>query len=389
MRIGLFIDTFYPMVDGVINVVDNYARELLNYGEVTVFCPLVNDTPIKNKPYKIIQCKSVSVKGYDYAIPLPSLDPKFQKELEKCKLDVIHIHSPFMLGEIGKNYAKRKKIPLLATIHSQFRQDFERAVKGKTAVDFMTNIIMNVFNACDLCYALNDGMKNLYFSEYGLTAPCKIRQNATCHTPIENLLQANEEINNTYSLKNNQPVFLFVGRINYLKGVDLIVKSLKILKDKQIDFKMIFAGAGQDEDALNKLIEALSLNNEVILTGKITDVSLLEKLYARATLFLFPSLYDANSLVQIESACQSTPAIFSRGAITASQITDGENGFLADYTPESFADKIIEVLNNDHLYQKVCSNAKLELYQVWETVVRQTYEDYLILINKSKKEQFS
>ena len=101
MRIGLFIDTFYPMVDGVINVVDNYARELLNYGEVTVFCPLVNDTPIKNKPYKIIQCKSVSVKGYDYAIPLPSLDPKFQKELEKCKLDVIHIHSPFMLGEIG------------------------------------------------------------------------------------------------------------------------------------------------------------------------------------------------------------------------------------------------------------------------------------------------
>ena len=36
MKIGLFIDSFYPMVDGVINVVDNYAKELLKYGEVVL-----------------------------------------------------------------------------------------------------------------------------------------------------------------------------------------------------------------------------------------------------------------------------------------------------------------------------------------------------------------
>ena len=38
-KVGLFIDTWYPMVDGVIKVVDNYARRLTKYCDVVVFCP--------------------------------------------------------------------------------------------------------------------------------------------------------------------------------------------------------------------------------------------------------------------------------------------------------------------------------------------------------------
>ena len=38
-KVGLFIDTWYPMVDGVIKVVDNYARRLVHYCDVVVFCP--------------------------------------------------------------------------------------------------------------------------------------------------------------------------------------------------------------------------------------------------------------------------------------------------------------------------------------------------------------
>ena len=41
LKIGLFIDTFFPMVDGVVMVVDNYARRLKKYADVTVFAPSV------------------------------------------------------------------------------------------------------------------------------------------------------------------------------------------------------------------------------------------------------------------------------------------------------------------------------------------------------------
>ena len=39
LKVGLFIDTFFPMVDGVIVVTDNHARRLAKFCDVTVFCP--------------------------------------------------------------------------------------------------------------------------------------------------------------------------------------------------------------------------------------------------------------------------------------------------------------------------------------------------------------
>ena len=341
MKIGLFIDSFYPMVDGVINVVDNYAKELLKYAEVTVFCPLVNGVKITDKPYEVVQCNSFELKGLEYTLPTPMVDGDFIKKLNKSNLDIVHVHSPFTVGEMGKNYAKKFNKPLIATLHSQFRQDFERAVKLKTPVDIAMKMIMRIFNSCDVCWAVNDKIKELYQTEYGLTANCIIKQNATSHRPVTDRNSAINEINSLYGLQSNIPVFLFVGRLNLLKGIDLIVDSLKIVKERGIKFKMLFVGIGQDQDLLIEKIADLNLSDDIILTGKIDDAHLLEKIYARATLFLFPSKYDANSLVQIEAACQSTPTLFVKGARTASERIADENGFIAEDNPESYAEKII------------------------------------------------
>jgi hypothetical protein len=58
MKVGLFIDTWYPMVDGVIKVVDNYARRLVNYCDVVVFCPKARNSNKKEDvklPYKVVR----------------------------------------------------------------------------------------------------------------------------------------------------------------------------------------------------------------------------------------------------------------------------------------------------------------------------------------------
>lgn len=380
MKVGLFIDTFFPMVDGVINVVDNYARELSKYCEVTVFCPLVDKTKMDNLPYKVVQCNSFSVKNLDYEIPTPQIDIEFIKALKNSDLDIVHIHSPFTVGEIGKAYAKKKNIPLVATIHSQYKKDFDRTIKGKLPVKIATTAIMNIFNSCDLCWAVNSGIMDLYVHEYGLIAPCEVKTNATDHRPIEDVKNAKNEIDNEYGISPELPVYLFVGRINFLKNIELIVESLSVLKERGKKFRMLFVGSGQDEEKLRKLILEKGLLEEVILCGKITQKNKLEKLYARAKLFLFPSLYDANSLVQIESACQSTPTLFLRGAKTATGIIDGENGFLSENDPYSFASKIIEIEENEDLYKRVCENAKRQLYVTWEEVIKSVYLDYISLI---------
>ena len=73
---------------------------------------------------------------------------------------------------------------------------------------------------------------------------------------------------------------------------------------------MFFVGSGLDEEILRNHIKKQKLEQEIIMCGKITNRKELAYYYQRADLFLFPSVYDASSIVQIEAASQSTPTIF-------------------------------------------------------------------------------
>lgn len=386
ITVGLFNDSFFPITDGVIMVVDNYARKLSNFCNVIVFVPnyLFSKFDDTSLPYKVVRCYSLDVPFLDYSLPLPKLDYRFMRKLYKYKLDIVHIHSPFSLGVAGLKYAKRHHIPCVATMHSQFRQDFKRALKSDVLANKFTYKLMKVYNKCDLCFAVNKEVARIYFEEYHYKTIPRVLLNATDLKPIENTNKVYKELDKKYNIRWNEKVFLFVGRLNILKNILFIVDSLGVLKSKKpnLKFKMLFVGIGQDEDKLKERIKELNLEKEVLLVGKIEDRIELASIYKRADLFLFPSVYDASSLVQIESASQKTPGIFLKNTATASTITDNVNGFLSDETIGAYSDKIIEVLENKELYKKVSNNAYYDLYKSWDDVVGEVYEVYKELINK-------
>ena len=387
MKVGLFIDTWYPMVDGVIKVVDNYARRLVRYCDVVVFCPETRGFDREEDaklPYKVVRCSSLPLIKSDYDLPTPALDPKFAAQVLLSGIDIVHIHSPFSVGLGGVLYAKLHKLPVVATLHSQYKQDFEKPIKFKPALDMVMDTIMRVFNACDECWAVNGGIKDLYVNEYGLTAPCKVRLNATDHKPVPDPSEAARIVNETYGVPADATVFLFVGRINYIKNIDFIVRSLAKAKERGLkNFRMLFAGKGQDEGRLAALVKALGLEGEVVMCG-LTDKEMLEKLYSRAKLFLFPSLYDANSLVQIEAACQGTPAVFLEGARTAATVTPGVNGYVCPPDEDSYAQMILDIMADPEGYRRISEAARRDLYLDWDDVVREVYEDYRIFVEAKR-----
>jgi len=379
MKVGLFIDTWYPMVDGVIKVVDNYARRLVKYCDVVVFCPKTRGYSKEDDdalPYTVVRCLSVPLTTLDYDLPTSALDPLFDAQIIQSGIDLVHIHSPFTVGLAGVLYAKLHGLPVVATLHSQYKQDFEKPLKLKPAVDVAMNSIMRVFNACDECWAVNGGIKELYETEYGLTAPCKVRLNATDHQPVKDIERAARIVNETYGIPEDATVFLFVGRINFIKNIDFTVRSLAIAKAMGLkNFRMLFAGKGQDEDKLAQLVKSEGLEDEVVMCG-LTDKPMLENLYSRAKLFLFPSLYDANSLVQIEAACQGTPTVFLEGARTAATVTPGVNAYVSKPGEENYARMIMDIMEHPQEYERISAAAKKDLYINWDDVVKDVYSDY-------------
>lgn len=386
LTIGIFNDSFYPMTDGVITVVNNYATILSKWANVIVFVPSTPKVEYDDSkfPYKVVRCKSIKTHIIDYSLPIPKLDKEFKKELEKYKLDIVHIHSPFSLGIAGINYAKKHNIPVIATMHSQFKQDFKRALKLDGPANILTKKLIKIFNKCDECWAVNSEVARIFYEDYGYKTLPRVMNNATEMELIKDTKSAYKIINEKHKIKSDEKVLLFVGRINALKNIFFIVDSLKILNDKHPDlkYKMLFVGNGQDEDKLKVAIKKNNLEKDIIMCGKVSDRELLAKYFARADLFLFPSLYDASSIVQIEAASQKTPTVFIKGAATADTVTNNVNGFIVENDTEKYADKIYEILTNEKEYNKVCERAFKDIYVTWEDKVKEAYNLYLEQIKK-------
>ena len=380
LNIGLFVDAFFPMVDGVVMVVDNYARRLAKMCNVTVFAPAgrkkFDDSAL---PYKVVRCKARFPLAFlDYDLPMPNADKKFSQEVKNSNLDLVHIHSPFTIGKVGVKYAKKHKIPLISTLHSQFEQDFLRATKSKAITRMMLNIIAKTFNKCDELWTMNPGCVELS-RHYGYKGKTGLISNAT---DLENNFSSDEishfkkELSKKYGIKKDEKVFITIGRVNKLKNLDLIVDSCKILSDKGFKFKWLIVGDGGDKEYFKNRIKKLNLEDKVVFVGKVMDAKEKGKLFAISDLHLFPSKYDTDGIVRIEAAAFSLPTLFVNNTIASTVITDNLNGYITDDNPESFAKKIEDIFENTEQYSKVRNKCNEDIYITWDTLVPEVYEKY-------------
>lgn len=383
LKIAMFMDSWYPNVDGVVVVMDNLLKNLNKYSDVTLVVPKME----KNEddsiyPFKVIRVDSVPLPISNYRVGLVDLEYlKLKKIFDDMDFDIIHIHSPFALGKLGIRVAKSKKIPVVATMHTRWEFEFEKYLKSKRIANLCIKYLIKSYNKCNSCIALNKSLIKVY-NDYGYKGKYQIINNGTDLEIVKDKEKSLDRVNNLFKLNKDDIVFLFVGRIVSFKNIYFILDTLKELKNRNFKYKMIYVGDGPDYDELNKKIREYKLSNEVILAGKIMDRELLKSIYYRSNLFLFPSLFDSSSLVQIEAASQETPTIFIAGSVTSDTVENNVNGFTATEDINAFADRIEEIIDNKKLYKRVQKNAKKDLAKPWKDVALETYNYYLKVIEE-------
>ena len=387
LKIGIFLDEWYPLIDGVIVVVENLIKELNKIADVTLVVPKMSDSDDDSiYPFKVIRINSLPVITTDYRLAVGNLNPiKIKKLFKDLDFDIIHIHSPFSIGKLGIKIAREKNIPVVATMHTRWEFEFEKYLKSKHIAKLCINHLIKSYKKCDSCIALNKSLIKVY-NNYGYEGKYQIIHNGTDLETVKNKNKALSRVNNLFKLDPKDLTFLFVGRIVSFKNIYFILDVLNELRSRKIKFKMIYVGDGPDYDTLNKKVKELKFEKEVILAGKIMDRELLKAIYYRANLFLFPSLFDSSSLVQIEAASQGTPTIFVEGAVTADTVENNINGFTAKEDVMLFADRIEEIINDKKLYNKVQKNAKNDLAKSWKEIAKETYKYYLDIIDDKKGE---
>ena len=375
MKIGFFMDDFYPSINGVNFVMDQYARTLGDSCDFVFVVPVVDKNYTDDFPYKVIRVKGVWTKAIGYTWATPAIDFKARKAISDEHFDLIHIHSPFVMGRLGVRFARKHHIPVVGTIHTRFNYELDRLHLRGICKQIPMNWIMRTFNLCDECFTVNEAIKEI-FVNLGVTNQISLIPNATEFVTSETPEEDRAFIERKYQLKKEDRVLLFVGRINIVKNLVFLIESLKALQDRGTDFKMLFIGPVEDEKIFYDKIRDLGIEDRVLVCGKIYDRELLKKIYVRADLLLFPSYYDTSSLVQVEAASQFTPTVFIENSPTASNVTNDVNGFITRSDSETYAEKIAEVLEDRELYEKVSRGCHDSLYITWREACEKLLEKY-------------
>lgn len=384
LKIGLFLDSFFPNIDGVVNVVDNLAKELSKYNDVVVVVPYTESvSEDKDRPYKVVRINSLPVPFTDYRVSLMQtrINESYKILLEE-KFDIIHIHSPLAIGLLGLKVAKKLNIPCIATMHTRFDFEIRKRVNNQFIIDNIISRFIKVYNACDKCIAVNNAMKKV-FKDYGYLYEPVVIYNGTDLTTCKDKEIINK-INVKYALDEVYPVFLFVGRIIDIKNIFFILDSLKLLKEEGYKFKMIYVGDGFDLKELQKRIVDYGMQDYCITTGMVTDRNIISGFYKRADLFLFPSLFDASSLVQIEAAVNETPGVFIEGSVTSDTVINNVSGFTSSYNVNDYKERIKEIISDKEKLKEVGKNAREMLGRSWDGIAKDTYELYLKEIEKKE-----
>ena len=385
--ICLINDSFPPVIDGVANAVTNYATVIQrDYGDATVVTPYYPDADDSVYPFPVLRYPSIDMTklvGYRAGFPL---SPELMEQVEGRHIDLIHSHCPVTSMVLARMLRQKLNVPLVFTYHTKFDIDIANAIHSKLLQEASIKILVENISACDEVWTVSHGagenLRSLGYQGDYIVMPNGVDFPAG-RLPEEKVRAVGEGLD----LPEGVPLFLFVGRMMWYKGLRIILDALKKLKDEGRDFRMVFVGKGTDGDAIRAYAGELDLCDKVFFLAPCYDREIIRAWYCRADLFLFPSTFDTNGLVVREAAACGLPSVLIRGSCAAEDVTDGVTGFLIEENAPSMAACLTELLRTPEKLRSVGKAAEEGLYLSWADAVDHAAARYETVMERYRSGQ--
>ena len=361
MRVCLLNESFPPVIDGVVNVMMNYADYMMrDYGaEIEVGTPKYPDGKYDDYPYQVVAYPSfdtaAQTNGYRTGNPLVG---RAVSKLAEFKPDIIHAHGPASAMVVARLVREMTGAPIIFTYHTKYDIDIRRAAKINLIADETIKAMVSNIEACDEVWTVSDGAGQS-LKALGFKGDYRVMNNGVDFSKGRVDKEIVDKVTAGYDLPEGVPMFLYVGRIINYKNLPLILDALKILADSGQDFRMVFIGKGPDQ---------------LVLEHKAKELGLMGGSAPK----------DTNGLVVREAAACGLASVLIKDSCAAEGITDDRNGFIIEESAEAMAELLKRLCGDlDHVHD-VGQHAMDEIYLSWEECVAKAYERYQYILARNK-----
>jgi glycosyltransferase involved in cell wall biosynthesis len=173
---------------------------------------------------------------------------------------------------------------------------------------------------------------------------------------------------------------LFTGRIVPIKGIENLIRALKIVVERKHNVELHIVGNAQDLGYLERLkkeARELGVDYLITYTGGLYGNDLLRE-YAECSIFVLPSLYESSPIVLLEAMAVGKPIIATNVGGIPFLVEDGSNGFLVESgNVDHLAEKILNLVQDDRLREKMGNRGREKARNfTWDRIAAQTFNIY-------------
>lgn len=320
---------------------------------------------------------------------------QFTRE-EKSVYHLIHSHY-WLSGWVGVHMSKRRNIPLLHMFHTlAYLKNKATRPLGEHEPDVRVEMEEKLVKQSDHIMVSNQTEKVQMIWTYGVPAdkvsviPCGVDPSLfRRRDPAESKIHL--------GLPDKRYI-LFVGRIDPVKGIDTLLKAMKVLRkklDNAHNVHLLIIGGDKDHAGsatgsemhkLKKLTATLGIGNMVTFLGSQRQDQL-PYFYSAAEVCILPSRYESFGMVALEAMACGTPVIASKVGGLSSFIQDDVSGLLISEGDElSLAEKIHLLLSQPSFKETLGSNARERALELSWPVIGQRVLTLYQSLKKERKE---
>ncbi len=301
MRIGMFANSYLPVVNGVVRSIMLYRQGLLDRCHfVGVFAPDARNYE-DEQPF---------IFRYP-AIPLPTqlklsfpvvAAPHITWMVPRLKLDVIHAHHPVIVGAEAARFSEELDIPLIFTFHTMYHEytHYFLGMDNELVKQIVRKSVRDFANRADHIIAPSPAVVDL-MPDYGITKPVDILP-----TPVD--IEQFKPRPKPLLDDPDRVRLIYVGRVAKEKNLDFLLRVFARVAAKDERVEMLLVGGGPSLEDLKKLARQLKIDNRITFTGMVPFERVVDEL-SQADLFIFSSTSETQGLVVLEAMAAGLPLV--------------------------------------------------------------------------------
>ena len=319
LRIAMFSGNYNYVRDGANQALNRLVDYLLRQGVEVRIYSATTDTPAFPPTGDLVSVRSIPLplgRG-EYRMAL-GVTPNTKRDLAKFNPDIVHVAAPDLLGHRAISWARKRGIPVLASMHTRF-ETYPRYYGLAFLEPALEAMLRRFYRRCDAVVAPSESMAQI-MRDQRMSYDIGIWARGI-DTSIFNPQRRDMGWRRGLGITDDEPVIGFLGRLVMEKGLDVFSDAIDALRARGVGHRVLVIGEGPAYDWFKSRLQ------DAVFVGFQSGADL-GRAVASMDMLFNPSVTETFGNVTLETMACAVPVVAARATGSENLVADGVTGRL-------------------------------------------------------------